>query len=140
MTMKAKVRWLRDVSFVGQSGSGHSILLDGPADVGGDNLGMRPMETLLIAMGGCAAFDVVTILKKSRQSVADCLVELVGERAEQPPRVFTTIHLEFTVTGSDLKPASVHRAVNLSAEKYCSATIMLRKSVEITHSVRVVEL
>ncbi len=139
MTMKARVRWLRDVSFVGQSGSGHSILMDGPPEAGGEDLGLRPMEAMLVAMGGCSAFDVVTILKKGRQAVTDCVVDVVAERAEGPPRVFTKVHLEFLVEGRDLNVSAVKRAVDLSAEKYCSATMMLRSTVDITHSVEIVQ-
>ena len=138
--MKARVKWIENVSFLGESGTGHTVVMDGPEDHGGRNIGMRPMETLLIGMGGCASFDVVSILKKSRQQVTDCVAEIDAERADEVPSVFTKIHLHFKVTGSNLKEAQVKRAVELSAEKYCSASIMLGKAgVEITHGYEMIE-
>ncbi|GLQ33456.1 hypothetical protein GCM10007876_39360 [Litoribrevibacter albus] len=138
--MKARIKWVENVSFLGESGTGHTVLMDGPEDHGGRNIGMRPMETLLIGMGGCASFDVVSILKKSRQQVTDCVAEIEAERADEVPSVFTKIHLHFKVTGTNLKEAQVKRAVELSAEKYCSASIMLGKAgVEITHDYEVIE-
>jgi putative redox protein len=138
--MKARIKWVENVSFLGESGTGHTVLMDGPEDHGGRNIGMRPMETLLIGMGGCASFDVVSILKKSRQQVTDCVAEIDAERADEVPAVFTKIHLHFKVTGTNLKEAQVKRAVELSAEKYCSASIMLGKAgVEITHDYEVIE-
>lgn len=138
--MNVRIRWLEDATFVGQSGSGHSIVMDGPPEEGGRNLGPRPMETLLMGMGGCTAFDVVSILKKARQAVRDCSVEIAAERAEEIPKVFTRIHIHFVVTGKDLKANQVERAVQLSAEKYCSATIMLAKTAEITHDFEIAEV
>lgn len=136
--MKARIQWVQDAMFLGESGSGHVIVMDGPAEHGGRNLGCRPMETLLMGMGGCAAFDVVHILKKSRQKVTKCIAEITAERADAVPSVFTKIHLNFLVSGQDLKAKQVQRAVELSAEKYCSASIMLGKAgVEITHSYEV---
>ncbi|MCG2634947.1 MAG: OsmC family protein [Gammaproteobacteria bacterium] len=131
--MKVRIKNIEDVAFMGESGSGHAIVMDGPAEHGGRNLGPRPMETLLMGLGGCTAFDVLHILRKGRQNVTDCVAELEAERAEIEPMVFTKIHVHFIITGHDLKEAQVQRAVSLSAEKYCSASIMLSKSVDITH-------
>lgn len=134
--MKATVRWQGDAKFRGTAAdSGHEILMDGPADMGGVNAGPRPMETLLLGMGGCSSVDVVYILKKSRQDVTGCIAEIDAERAPEPPQVFTKIHMHFIVSGRRLKDNQVRRAVELSAEKYCSASIMLaRGGVAITHS------
>ncbi len=132
--MKARVKWLEDMTYEGESGSGHSVIMDGPPALGGRNLGPRPMEMLLLGMGACSAVDVIHILKKSRQKVSDCEVELGADRAESEPKVFTRIHIHFIVTGKDLKEQQVARAVSLSAEKYCSASIMLGKTAEIEHS------
>jgi len=131
--MKARIKWVEDVTFLGESGSGHAVVMDGPPESGGRNLGPRPMEMILLGMGGCTAFDVVHILRKARQPVRDCVAELEAERATTDPKVFTRIHVHFIVTGRGLKDKQVQRAVELSAEKYCSASIMLGKSVEITH-------
>jgi putative redox protein len=136
--MKARIKWVEKATFVGESGSGHSVVMDGPPDSGGRDLGIRPMEMLLLGMGGCTAFDVVMILKKARQEIVDCVVELEAGRADTEPRVFTHIHVHFVVTGSQLSDKQVARAVELSAEKYCSASIMLGKSVEITHDYEIV--
>lgn len=136
--MKAVVKWVDNAMFVGESGSGHAVVMDGPEDHGGRNLGIRPMEMLLIGMGGCASFDVVNILRKARQDVRGCRAELEAERAGDVPAVFTRISIQFVVQGVDLKEAQVRRAVELSAEKYCSASIMLaRGGVEIHHSYRI---
>jgi putative redox protein len=121
------------------TGTGHTISMDGAVEGGGNNLAARPMELLLAGTGGCTAYDVVLILKRSRQAITGCHVRLIADRATVDPKVFTKIHFEFTVTGKDLNPATVERAVNLSHEKYCSASIMLAHSVEITHSVKVVD-
>ena len=137
--MKATIKWLDGVSFVGESESGHAVVLDGPPDAGGRNIGMRPMEMVLVGMGGCTAFDVVSILQKARQPVTDCRVELVAERADEIPKVFTRVHVHFVVSGHDLKEAQVERAVKLSAEKYCSASIMLGKTAEITHDFEIID-
>ncbi|MDX1513354.1 MAG: OsmC family protein [Gammaproteobacteria bacterium] len=131
--MKARIKWVEHASFVAESGSGHALLLDGAPEHGGRNLGIRPMEAVLIGLGGCTAFDVVSILKKSRQAVTDCVVELSAERAEEAPKVFTRIHMTYRLSGHALGESQVRRAVSLSAEKYCSATAMLRQSVDITH-------
>jgi len=137
--MKARVKWVEQVTFVGESGSGHSVVMDGAPDAGGRNLGVRPMEMLLIGLGGCTAFDVVMILKRGRENVTDCVIELEAERAETEPKVFTSIHMRYIVTGRSLDPNKVDRAVALSAEKYCSATAMLEKTAKIAHSVEIVE-
>ncbi|MBJ6136660.1 OsmC family protein [Marinobacter litoralis] len=133
--MKATVDWTGNVSFKATSGTGHRVQMDGPPDLGGQNLGPRPMEMLLMGVGGCSSFDVMTILQKSRQDVTACHAELEAERADAVPAIFTKIHLHFVVTGHNLKEKQVERAVSLSAEKYCSASIMLGAAgVEITHS------
>jgi len=133
--MKAKVHWDGDAKFVGDSETGHTITMDGPPDHGGKNQGPRPMEMLLLGLGGCTSFDVMSILKKSRQKVTDCSAEISAERADEVPAVFTKIQIHFVVKGDNLKESLVKRAVSLSAEKYCSASIMLEKGgVEITHS------
>jgi putative redox protein len=131
--MKARIKWVEAATFVGESGSGHAVIMDGPPGGGGRDLGIRPMEMLLLGMGGCTAYDVIHILNKARQPVTDCVVELEAERAETEPRVFTRIHVHFVVTGAGLSGKQVARAVGLSAEKYCSASIMLGKMAEITH-------
>jgi putative redox protein len=138
--MQAKVKWVDGVMFVGESGSGHSVVMDGPADHGGRNMGVRPMEMILLGLGGCASFDVVNILKKARQNVTGCHAELDAERADGVPSPFTKIHIRFVVSGHDLKESQVERAVKLSAEKYCSASIMLEAAgVELSHSIEVVQ-
>jgi putative redox protein len=121
------------MSFVGESGSGHSIVMDASPDDGGRNLGVRPMETVLLGLGGCTAIDVMLILQKARQQVEDCSVEISAERAAEVPKVFTKIHLHYRVKGRDLSAKHVERAINLSAEKYCSVTKMLEKTARITH-------
>ena len=138
--MKSRVRWHRGVSFVAQSGTGNSVLMDGPPEAGGENLGPRPMEMLLMGLGGCSAYDVVVILRKARQRLHDCVVDISAERAESVPKVFTKIHLHFVVTGVGLSENQVKRAVNLSADKYCSASRMLAKTAEITHDYEVIEV
>ena len=138
--MDARITWNDGVSFVATSGTGHKITMDGPPDHGGRDLGPRPMELLLMGMGGCTSYDVLTILKKSRQDVTACEAVLKAERADAVPAVFTKIHVHFVVTGHALKEAQVRRAVELSAEKYCSASIMLQAGgVEISHSYEMVE-
>jgi putative redox protein len=136
--MKSCVKWVDNAMFIGESGSGHSVVMDGPEDAGGRNMGIRPMEMVLLGLGGCATFDVVTILKKARQDVTDCKVELAAERAETLPKVFTRIHVHFIVSGKELSETHVKRAVSLSAEKYCSASIMLGKTAEIIHTYEIV--
>ncbi|MDP1708770.1 MAG: OsmC family protein [Gammaproteobacteria bacterium] len=137
--MKARVKWIEDSSFVAQSGSGHSVVLDGPPEAGGKNLGVRPMEMVLMGLGGCTAFDVVEILKKRRETIAGCSVEISAERADTVPKVFTRIHLHYIVSGSDVKEESIRRAVELSAEKYCSVSMMLNKSAVITHDYEIIQ-
>ena len=137
--MKARVKWVEQASFLGETESNHAVLMDGPPTAGGRNLGPRPMEMLLIGTGGCTAFDVVSILKKSRQAISDCYVELTAERAETEPKVFTKIHMHFVVKGKDIKQEAVEKAIKLSAEKYCSASIMLGQTAEITHDFEVIQ-
>jgi putative redox protein len=139
--MQATVKWVDGVMFVGESGSGHAVVMDGPPDHGGRNMGIRPMEMLLLGVGGCSSFDVVQILQKGRNSIASCVAEISAERVDEIPSVFSKIHLHFVITGHDLKESAVERAVKLSAEKYCSAAIMLGKAgVEITHDFEVKEV
>lgn len=128
------------MSFIAESGSGHSVLMDGPPEAGGRNLGPRPMEMLLMGTGGCAAVDVILILKKGRQDITDCVVEMEAERAPQEPKVFTRIHFHFIVTGRNLNSRQVERAITLSAEKYCSASIMLGKTAVLTHDFEIMEV
>ncbi|MBK8452938.1 MAG: OsmC family protein [Thiofilum sp.] len=138
--MKARVKWLDHMSFVGESESGHSVVMDAAPEVGGRNLGVRPMEMLLLGLGGCSSIDVLMILQKSRQQVTDCHVELSAERASSDPKVFTKMHLHFVVTGKNLSPEKVERAIKLSAEKYCSASIMFSKTAEVTHDFEIIEV
>jgi putative redox protein len=137
--MKVRIKWIEDVAFVGESESGHALVMDGAPEGGGRNLGPRPMETVLIGTGGCTAYDVVHILRKSRAAVTDCVVQIDAARADEDPKVFTKIHFHFVVTGKALKPQQVERAVHLSADKYCSASIMLGKTALITHDFEIVE-
>jgi putative redox protein len=137
--MKARVKWVEGVSFVGESQSGHAVVIDGAPEYGGRNRGMRPMEMVLVGSAACTAFDVVLILRKARQPVADCSVEASAERAATEPKVFTKIHLRYTIAGRGLDPKQVERAVHLSKEKYCSATIMLAKTAEITFEIAIVD-
>lgn len=131
--MQATVKWLGEASFEGTADSGHTVIMDGPPEAGGRNRGTRPMEMLLLGLGGCTAFDVIYILQRGRHPVSDCRVEVQAERAESPPKVFTRIHLVYRVSGDGLGEAAVERAVRLSAEKYCSASIMLGKAAELSH-------
>ena len=137
--MKVRIKWIENVAFLGEGDSGHALVMDGAPEGGGRNLGPRPMETVLIGTGGCTAYDVVHILRKSRAPVTDCVVDIDAERAQQEPKIFTKIHFHFVVTGRGLKPEQVARAVHLSAEKYCSASIMLGKMAEITHDFEIRE-
>jgi len=137
--LKARVKWIEDVSFVAETGSGHALVLDGSPDAGGRNLGPRPMELVLAGTAACTAFDVVWILKKGRAPIIDCEVEADAERAPQDPKIFTRIHFKYRVTGTGLDPAQVERAVKLSKEKYCSATLMLAKTADITFELAIVE-
>ena len=137
--MKARIKWVEGMTFIGESESGHAIVMDAAPAVGGRNLGPRPMELMLLGAGGCSSIDVIMILKKSRQAVSDCYVEMSAERADVDPKVFTKIHMHFVVKGKDIKPEAVEKAVKLSAEKYCSASIMLGATAEMTHDFEVVQ-
>lgn len=137
--MKARVKWIEAVSFVGETGSGHALVIDGAPEHGGRNLGPRPMEVVLTGTAACTAFDVVSILRKARQPIADCIVEAEAERAAAEPKVFTRIHLKYTIAGRGLDPHQVERAIKLSKEKYCSATLMLAKTAQITFEMAIVE-
>ena len=132
--MKTRVTWLEDMTYVAQSPSGHAVVMDGPPELGGHNLGPRPMEMLLMGMGGCTAVDVVSILRKARQDLRGCEIEIAAERADSDPKVFTQIHVHFILTGQDLSAKHIERAIHLSAEKYCSASIMLGQTASITHT------
>lgn len=137
--MKTSLNWIGGAAFVGQTPSGHRIIMDGPEEGGGRNLGPRPMETVLVGMAACSSYDVVSILKKSRQELEDCQVEVTAERAEEHPKVFTEIHLHFLLTGKNMNEKQVQRAIQLSAEKYCSASIMIGKTASITHSYEIID-
>lgn len=138
--MKGTVKWLDGAMFIGESGSGHSVVMDGPEDLGGRNLSLRPMEMLLLGTGGCAIYDVISMLKKARQHITDVRVELQADRADAVPAVFERMNLHFVVTGFGVKEAQVKRAVELSAEKYCSASIMMAKAgVQVGHSYEIIE-
>ena len=138
--MKASVSCVKDVMFVGESGSGHAVVMDGAPDAGGRNLGFRPMEMLLLGLGGCTAFDVVMILKRSREQVTDCIVDIDAQRAEAEPKVFTKIAMRYRITGSALDRKKVERAVHLSAEKYCSATAILSKTAQFSHEIEILDV
>ncbi len=137
--MKAKITWINDRAFLGESGSGHSVVMDGAPEAGGRNIGFRPMEMLLLGLGGCTAFDVVMILEKSREKITGCEVELEATRASEDPKVFTSVKLIYTFKGHNLKPASIERAVNLSAEKYCSASKMFELSATLEHQWKIID-
>jgi putative redox protein len=136
--IKVSVNWEGEVSFKGSTDSGHYYFMDGPEEAGGQNRGMRPMEALLISMGGCTSYDVVTILKKSRQAISHCEAIISAERADTIPKVFTKIHIHFVISGDALDSKAIERAITLSADKYCSASIMLGKSVAITHDYEII--
>jgi putative redox protein len=138
--MKVRVKWVEGVTFLGETESSHAIVMDGAPEGGGRNLGPRPMETLLAGAGGCTAYDVVTMLRKARQDVVDVAVELDAERASEDPKVFTRIRLHFVVKGRNVRREAVERAIELSATKYCSASIMLGKTAEISHDFEIVEV
>ena len=137
--MKARVKWIEKMAFIGESESGHAVVMDAAPDVGGRNLGPRPMEMLLLGTGGCSSIDVILILQKMRQQVSDCHVEIEAERAASEPKVFTKIHLHFVVKGKGIKAEAVEKAVKLSAEKYCSASIMLGATAAMTHDFEIIE-
>lgn len=144
MAMTAKITWINGRAFLGESGSGHAVVMDGAPESGGRNIGVRPMEMLLLGLGGCTAFDVVMILEKARQKVTGCEVALEGEREAIDPegnlKVFTKVHMVFTLTGKGLNPTQVERAIKLSEEKYCSASAMFRHTAKITSEWKVVEV
>jgi putative redox protein len=137
--LRVRIKWIEQVSFLAETESGHSIVMDGAPDGGGRNLAPRPMETMLAGTGGCTAYDVVVILRKARQNITDCTVEVEADRAAQDPKVFTRIHFHFIVTGLGVDPNHVARAIELSADKYCSASIMLAKTAEVTHDFEIRE-
>jgi len=137
--LEIKVSWAGEAAFIGESGSGHKVVMDGPPEGGGRDLGPRPMEMLLLGTAACSSYDVISILKKSRQNVSDCNVVISADRAETEPKVFTKIHIHFKISGIDLKEKQVERAVSLSAEKYCSASIMLGATAEISHDYEILE-
>ena len=137
--MKSQITWRGGASFTGETESGHAVVMDGPPDFGGRNTGPRPMELLLTGLGGCTAFDVVMMLQKARQNIYDCTVDIDASRATGEPKVFTDIHIHFTLYGENLADKQVARAVELSATKYCSASIMLSKTANITHDYEIVE-
>lgn len=138
--MYTEIKWADNATFIGKTPSGHTIVMDGPPEGGGRNLGARPMEMLILGMGACSAYDVVSILKKSRQRISTCEVRISYKRAEQEPKVFTDIHVHFILGGYDLKEKQINRAINLSASKYCSASIMLGATANITHDFEVVDI
>ncbi|HEY5930093.1 MAG TPA: OsmC family protein [Burkholderiales bacterium] len=138
--MKVRIKWIENVAFVGETGSNHAIVMDGAPEGGGRNIGPRPMETVLAGTGGCAAYDVVAILRKARQDITDCVVDVEADRAAEDPKVFTRIHFHFTIKGRNIKREHVERAIHLSADKYCSASIMLGKTAQISHDYEIVEI
>jgi len=138
--METQLKWAGNAAFIGRASSGHIVVMDGPAEGGGRNLGPRPMEMLILGMGACSAYDVVSILKKSRQDITDCEIKIISKRAESDPKVFTDIQLHFVVSGRNLKQKQVERAIKLSAEKYCSASIMLGAIANITHDYEIINV
>ena len=138
--METQLKWAGNAAFIGTASSGHTVVMDGPAEGGGRNLGPRPMEMLILGMGACSTYDVVSILKKSRQEITDCEIKITSQRADSDPKVFTDIQLHFIVSGKDLKEKQVERAIKLSAEKYCSASIMLGKTANITHDFEIINV
>ncbi|MDC0220568.1 OsmC family protein [Gammaproteobacteria bacterium] len=138
--MSARIKWVENVMFVAESGTGHAIVLDGAAESGGKNLGMRPMELMALGVGSCSSYDVVTILKKARQKITSCEAEISSKRVDSTPAVFESIHLHFKVAGSELSEKQVERAIELSADKYCSASIMLKNAgVVVTHDFEIID-
>ena len=138
--MNISVKWINGMLMVGQSDSGHAIVMDGPPEIGGENLGVRPMEMLLLGMTGCTVIDVISTLKKMREDVVDCQTQVSADRSEEYPKVFTNIHVHFVLRGKQLNPLKVDKAIKLSAEKYCSASIMIGKTAIITHDYKIIEL
>ena len=137
--MNISVKWIDGMLMVGKSGSGHAVVMDGPPEIGGENLGVRPMEMLLLGMTGCTMIDVVSTLKKMREDVVDCQTQVSADRSEEYPKVFTNIHVHFVLRGKQLNPSKVDKAIKLSAEKYCSASIMIGKTAIITHDYEIIE-
>ncbi len=137
--MKSRVKWLDNMTFIGESASGHAVVMDGPPEFGGRDLGIRPMEMLILGLGGCSSFDVILILQKSRQQVHSCELELDYDRASEDPKVFTRIHMHFKVSGRNLDEKRVAKAIQLSADKYCSASVMLGKTAQISHDFEIIE-
>ena len=137
--MKARIKWVENVCLIGETDSGHGVVIDGAQEIGGRNLGVRPMEMVLMGLGGCTAMDVLSILKKQRQQITDCVIEVEGQRQDTPPKVFTKIHIHFMIRGYNLKESYVKRAVDLSSEKYCSVSAMLDKTAQITHDYEILE-
>ena len=137
--MNISVKWIDGMLMVGKSDSGHAIVMDGPPEIGGENLGVRPMEMLLLGMAGCTMIDVVTTLEKMRENLSDCQTKVSADRSEEYPKVFTNIHVHFVLRGKQLNPSKVDKAIKLSAEKYCSASIMLGKTAVITHDFEIIE-
>ncbi len=138
--MKARVKWVEDLLFLGESGTGHTLVMDGPEELGGHGTGMRPMELLLLGMGGCTSFDTIQMLKKARQDIHDCVVDVTSERSDEIPKIFTKIHVHYTITGKNVKESQVKRAIALSTEKYCSASLMLGKTAEISHDYEIINV
>lgn len=138
--MKARIKWVDGLMFVGEAPSGHAVVMDGSVEVGGSDMGVRPMEMVLLGMGGCSAIDVIGILKKGRADLVDCCVEIDAKRADEIPKVFTEIHAHYIVSGRNLKPAAVQRAIELSVEKYCSVSLMLGKTAVITHDYEIIDV
>ncbi|MCG8413456.1 MAG: OsmC family protein [Pseudomonadales bacterium] len=137
--MNGRIKWVENVMFVGESGTGHGIVLDGAPESGGRNLGMRPMELMALSVGSCSSYDVVTILKKARQDITSCEAEIEAKRVDATPAIFESIHLHFKISGNDLSEKQVERAIELSADKYCSASIMLKNAgVKVTHDYEIV--
>ena len=137
--MNISVEWIDGMLMVGKSDSGHAIVMDGPPEIGGENLGVRPMEMLLLGMTGCTVIDVISTLKKMREDVVDCQTQVSADRSEEYPKVFTNIHVHFVLRGKQLNPLKVDKAIKLSAEKYCSASIMIGKTAIITHDYKIIE-
>lgn len=140
MTMHARVKWVEDRTFLGHSGTNHSVTMDAGVEGGGNGAGFKPMEMLLLGMGGCTVYDVVSILEKMRQPVEDCVVEIEAERADDFPKVFTDIRVRYVISGRGLDPRKVEKAVSLSNTKYCSATIMLAETAKVSHEIEIIEL
>ena len=138
--MKARVKWVEDLTFLGESGTGHTVVMDGPKELGGHDTGIRPMELLLLGMGGCTSFDMIQMLTKARQDIRDCVVEIDSERSDEIPKVFTKIRVHYKITGKKVKESQVKRAIELSTEKYCSASLMLGETADITHTYEIVDV